>query len=223
MSQQLKEALSFLSELKENNNREWFNEHKPRYESHKNFIKSVFEEVQTKMESYDEIEKLKIFRIYRDIRFSKDKTPFKTHFSCSFVRRGRERRGGYYLHLEPNNSFMACGFWNPSKEDLLRIRQEIAADPDEFKEVVSHSTLHKFWGELQGDALKKAPKGFSPDQAGIEFIRFKQFVFIKKLELKQVLDPDFSTEVSNGFKTISVFFEYMSDVLTTDANGQSLL
>ena len=105
----------------------------------------------------------------------------------------------------------------------MRIRQEIAADPDEFKEVVSHSTLQKFWGELQGDALKKAPKGFSPDQDGIEFIRFKQFVFIKKLEIKQVLDPTFSMEVSNGFKTISVFFEYMSDVLTTDVNGQSLL
>ena len=218
-----KNTISFLKELKLNNNREWFNDNKPQYETHKNSIKLVFEEVQKKMESYDDIEKLKIFRIYRDVRFSKDKTPFKTHFSCSFVRRGRERRGGYYLHLEPKNSFMACGFWNPSKEDLLRIRQEIAADPEEFKEVLTHSILNKFWGELQGDALKKAPKGFSPDQKGIEFIRFKQFIFLKKLDLEQVLDTNFSKEVSNGFKTISVFFDYMSDVLTTDVNGQSLL
>ena len=223
MSEQITAAFSFLKELKENNNREWFNENKPNYEKHKNVIKSVFEEVQKKMEFHDEIEKLKIFRIYRDVRFSKNKTPYKTHFSCSFVRRGRERRGGYYLHLEPENSFMASGFWNPSKEDLLRIRQEIAADPDEFKEVIDHSDLKKFWDRLQGDALKKAPKGFSPDQKGIEFIRFKQFVFIKKLDLEQVLDSNFSVEVSHGFKTLSVFFNYMSDVLTTDVNGQSLL
>ena len=120
-----KSSLSYLKNLKLNNNRDWFAEHKPTFIEAQNNAKGLYAGIRNNLEKYDEIEKFKLFRIYRDVRFSKDKTPYKAHFAGSFSRLGKQLRGGYYLRIRPGESFLAGGFWEPNKEDLLRIRKEI--------------------------------------------------------------------------------------------------
>ena len=123
-----KSSLSYLKNLKLNNNRDWFAEHKPTFIKAQNNAKELYAGIRNNLEKYDEIEKFKLFRIYRDVRFSKDKTPYKHHFAGSFSRLGKQLRGGYYLRIRPGESFLAGGFWEPNKEDLLRIRKEIEVD-----------------------------------------------------------------------------------------------
>ena len=117
-----KNTISFLKELKLNNNREWFNENKDRFNTIRNQVKIFAQEVNDSLNVSDNIEKIKIFRIYRDLRFSKDKTPYKKNIGMAFHRAKPELRGGYYLEISADESFIAVGFWNPNKEDLLRIR-----------------------------------------------------------------------------------------------------
>ncbi|MEM7040250.1 MAG: DUF2461 domain-containing protein, partial [Bacteroidota bacterium] len=151
------------------------------------------------------------------------KAPYKDHWSGGFKRATASLRGGYYFHIQPGASFVAGGFWGPNKDDLLRIRQEIASDPDEFREVLSHPDLRDTFGEMRGSQLKTAPKGFPRDHPGIEFLRFKQFVFRHEFTDEEVLNEDFAANASATFQGLRPFFDYMSDVLTTDANGVSIL
>ena len=124
-----KDASTFFKKLEKNNNRDWFNENKPKFKAVEAEIKTVYNSVFESLNIHDDIDKLKIFRIYRDVRFSKNKLPYKTHFGGSFHRTKPRLRGGYYLHIQPNNeSFIATGFWEPNKEDLLRIRKEFEQD-----------------------------------------------------------------------------------------------
>lgn len=223
MSSIFKSTLNFLLELKQNNNREWFNEHKPEFQIEQKKTKDFFETVKTALEKNDVIEKLKMFRIYRDIRFSNDKTPYKIHLSGHFVREGKERRGGYYLHIEPNGSFLAGGFWNLNKEDLFRIRKEFEMDTEEIREIISQKNFVKHFGKLQGDSLKTAPRGFDKEHPDIDLIRMKQFIVTRKFTDKEVLADDFLNEVEKSFRAMRPFFDYMSDVLTTNLNGESIL
>ena len=117
MAQVPKHTFSFLRSLKKNNNREWFEAHKPEFKSLEADIKMIAEAVTTGLNKEDRIEKTKLFRVYRDVRFSKDKTPYKSHFAIAFHREKPHLRGGYYLHISPGDSFVAGGFWNPNKED----------------------------------------------------------------------------------------------------------
>ena len=114
--------LKFIKDLQNNNNREWFNEHKPRYQQEIELFKSFARTLNDEMSKIDNIERYKTHRIYRDTRFSKDKTPYKNHLSGSLVRATAKLRGGYYFHIEPGNSFVAGGFWAPNSPDLKRIR-----------------------------------------------------------------------------------------------------
>jgi uncharacterized protein (TIGR02453 family) len=167
---------------------------------------------------------MKIFRVYRDVRFSKDKTPYKTHFGGSFHRKKPELRGGYYLHIAPNNeSFIATGFWEPQKEDLLRIRKEFEMDADEMRKIMNNKKFKDTWGDIVGDEVKTAPKGFNKEDKNIDLIKKKQFIFTKKFTDKEILAPDFLNTVDDAFKTIRPYFDYMSDVLTTNLNGESLI
>ncbi len=218
-----KETLNFLIQLKNNNNREWFTENKLEFKRHEQSVKAFFEAVANKLGNHDEIERTKMFRIYRDVRFSKDKTPYKAHLAGSFSRAGAQKRGGYYLHIKPGDSFLATGFWNPNKEDLLRIRKELEEDASELREIIAEDNFKAAWGELEGDELKTAPKGFDKTHKDIDLIKKKQFVFTQKFTDKQVLSANFADEVNEAFRAIRPFFDYMSDVLTTNLNGESLL
>ena len=218
-----KNTLKFLEDLQENNNREWFALHKPTFELHKEATKNFFNTIKYNLEKHDDIERLKMFRIYRDVRFSKDKTPFKSHFAASFSRMGAALRGGYYVRIKPGATFIATGFFGPNKEDLFRIRKEFELDVNELKEILEESQFKELWGRMEGDELKTAPKGFDKAHPNIEFIKKKQFIFTRKFTDKEVLSGNFIAEIDQSFKTVRPFFDLMSDILTTNLNGESLL
>ena len=218
-----KTALTFLKNLENNNNREWFTEHKPEFKNVEVDVKYFYNAVLESLQKHDDVDKLKMFRIYRDVRFSKDKTPYKTHFGGSFHRRKPNLRGGYYLHIAPGESFIATGFWGPVKEDLFRIRKEFEIDDSEIRTILENKKFKDVWGEFEGDEVKTAPKGFNKEHPAINLIKKKQFIFVKKFSDQEVLSPDFLNDVNNAFKAVRPYFNYMSEVLTTDLNGVSLI
>ena len=217
------DVITFYKELSDNNTREWFEPQKKRFKSLELEIKQYAEEIKNNLNETDEIEHAKIFRIYRDVRFSKNKTPFKTHFGISFHRKKPDLRGGYYIHISPGNSFIATGFWNPDKDDLYRIRKEMEVDAKEFREIINKDEFKFHWGNLQGEQVKTAPKGFSKKHPDIDIIRKKQFLFIKKFSDKDVLARNFGEQIITHFKAIRPFFDHMTSILTSDLNGVSLL
>jgi uncharacterized protein (TIGR02453 family) len=209
--------------LSSNNNREWFQEHKGEFTTLEKRVKAFYNDLMGRMRKHDDIEKLKVFRIYRDVRFSNDKTPYKTHFAGSFSRTGKSLRGGYYLMIKPGETFAAAGFWEPNKEDLFRIRKELETDAGEFRKVTQNTEFRKVWGDLVGEELKTAPKGFDKEHPDIDLIRKKQFIFVRKFTDKQVLSPNFIDVVDDSFRQIRPYFDLMSEILTTNLNGESLL
>ena len=217
------DLFKFYNSLSENNFRDWFELHKARFKYLEAEVIMFNEIIKTGLEETDEIEKVKNFRIYRDVRFSKNKTPYKTHFGVAFHRKKPKLRGGYYLHLTPRNSFIATGFWNPNPIDLFRIRKELEIDAQELRDIIAATEFKNVWGGVQGDKVKTAPKGFSKDHPNIDLIRHKQFIFIKKFNDKAVFSPNFYKQVISDFIAVRPFFDYMTNVLTTDLNGVSLI
>ena len=219
-----KETFAFFKILEKNNNRDWFNEHKKEFKAIETEVKQVYNQLFEKLGKHDIVDGFKIFRIYRDVRFSKNKLPYKTHFGGSFSRKKPELRGGYYLHIQPNNeSFIATGFWEPNKDDLLRIRREFEQDDEDIRTIINNKDFKSVWGEFVGDELKTAPRDFDKEHPAIDLIRKKQFIFSKKFTDKEVLSRDFIDNVNASFEAIRPFFNYMSDVLTTNLNGESII
>lgn len=220
-----KSVFTFLNKLEKNNNRDWFNENKPEFKSVEKEVKLFYNAVFENLNKHDDIDKLKLFRIYRDVRFSKNKLPYKTHFGGSFHRTKPKLRGGYYLHIQPNNqSFLATGFWEPAPSDLLRIRKEFEMDDAEIRDILANKKFNSVWGDaFVGDEVKTAPKGFSKEHPAIDLIKKKQYIFTKKYTDKEVMDSGFLNEVDTSFKAVRPFFDYMSDVLTTDLNGVPII
>lgn len=216
-------VFKFLNNLRKNNNRDWFGENKDKYVSAHESVISFADDLLAEMKKHDDIEtasgKKSLFRIYRDVRFSKDKSPYKTHFSGSFKRGTKWLRGGYYFHLEPGNIFIGGGFFSPSKEDLQRIREEIAEDDEPMRQILNDKDFKKYFGELQGEQLKTAPKGFDKEHPAIDLIRYKQFYFMSSFSDEEAQSKDFAKKVSERFALLRPYFNYMSEVLTTDANG----
>ncbi|ALJ04199.1 hypothetical protein APS56_03125 [Pseudalgibacter alginicilyticus] len=219
-----KETLDFLKKLEKNNNREWFNEHKKEFKAIEDKVKDVYNSIFESLKTHDDVDKIKIFRIYRDVRFSKNKAPYKTHFGGSFHRTKPQLRGGYYLQIQPNDkSFIATGFWAPNKEDLLRVRKEFEIDDSEIRDILNNKIFKNVWGNIVGDEVTTAPRGFNKEHEAIDLIRKKQFIFIKKYTDKEILEPNFIENVNDAFKIIRPYFNYMSEVLTTDLNGESTI
>ena len=218
-----KDVVGFLKELKANNNREWFAENKKSFKAVESVAKDFYNALMDELNRHDDIEKLKMFRIYRDVRFSKDKSPYQPHFAGSFARAGAQRRGGYYLRVRPGESFIAVGFWQPNPKDLLRIRKEFERDTTEIRKIMGDKKFTSIWGQMEGEEVKTAPKGFNKDDPNIDLIRKKAFIFVRNFSDKEVLQSNFLDTINDSFKAIRPFFDYMSDVLTTNLNGESLL
>lgn len=218
-----KTTLDFLKALKENNNRDWFAAHKDEFQQEHKKAKSFYNAVMEQLKSHDAIESFKMFRIYRDVRFSSDKTPYKPHFAGNFVRATNKLRGGYYLRIRPGESFLAGGFWEPNKEDLLRIRKEFEMDATEIREIMNHPTFVKYFGKLEGESLKTAPRGFDKEHPDMDLIRMKQFIVTRAFTDDEVLAPNFLEEINNTYKAMRPYFDYMSEILTTDLNGVSII
>ncbi len=220
-------VFDFLKQLKKNNNRDWFATHKERYLSQLSQIEAFADTLLIEMNKHDVIETLSgkksLFRIYRDTRFSKDKTPYKTHWSGSFKRATKKRRGGYYFHIEPGNSFVAGGFWVPDTQDLKRIRDEIAYDASALRKILKSKSFIDTFGTLYGEQVQNAPKGFTTDHPAIDLIKYKQFILMRKFSDKEVSGDNFLKQINDTFKKMRPFLDYMTEVLTTDENGISIV
>lgn len=219
-----RDVFDFLKQLKSNNHRDWMQEHKKQYQANEKLLKRFYGEVEAELNKTDEIAKVKVFRINRDIRFSADKTPYNVHRSVSFSRAGAHRRGGYYLRIEPGNTLMAGGFFGPEPADLLRIRKEFEMDASEIRKILDAKKFKDaFGGFNQEYAVKTAPKGFSKDHPDIDLIRLKSYFVTHSFTDKEVLSPGFKDKLVAHFLLLRPYFDYMSEVLTTDLNGVSLL
>ena len=218
-----KESLDFLKTLSKNNNRDWFNNHKDLYlEAHNNII-AFADALLFEMNKHDELEtpsgKKALFRIYKDVRFSKDKTPYNIHWNGAFKRATNKLRGGYYFNINPGSSFLAGGFWGPEPQDLKRIRQDIDLNYEDWKKLLTRKSLINTFGKMTGEQIVSAPRGYAKDHPAIDLLRYKQFIFKHEFPDKEVCSPDFVYKVSDTFKKMRPFLDFMSEVLTTDANG----
>ena len=219
-------VFTFLKNIKKHNNRNWFNANKESYiEQHKaviHFADALIEQ----MNKYDKIEtpsgKKAVFRIYRDVRFSKDKSPYKTHFGLHMSRATKLLRGGYYFHIEPGKCFVGGGFWGPTPEDLNHIRKQIALDPKPLRNIIKSKNFKKNFGKLEGEKLVNVPRGFEKDHPAADLLKHKQFLISKAIPEKVLLSKKGLDEVVKSFRAMRPFFDYMSDILTTNTNGESL-
>ena len=218
----LSSSVSFFKKLKKNNNRDWFAENKPKFKKLELEIKAFGEELKDRLNEFDNVDRFKLFRIYRDVRFSKDKTPFKTHFGLTWHRTKPLYRGGYYLHISPGKNFLACGFWDPNPNDLKRIRKELEYDAKELRDIISSKEFFSVWGNLEGSELKTAPRNFDKNHPDIDLIRKKQFIFSISYSDEEVCEPQFINKLENALKMVRPFTDYMSDILTSDENGEPL-
>lgn len=220
-------TLDFLDDLKKNNNREWFQENKSRYDlSHQEMV-NFADSLLKLMNEDDVIEtvsgKKSLFRIYRDVRFSKNKLPYKTNRSGSFRRAGAQRRGGYYFSIEPGNSMIGGGFYAPNKDDLQHLRSQIDTDASPLRNALAQKEFKTFYGELLGEQLKTAPRGFEVDHPNIDLLRYKNFYVMHAFTDEEVLSDDFVEKVAKGLQALRPFFDAMTEYLTTDLNGESLV
>jgi len=216
-------TLQFLKDLAANNNRDWFQANKARYEAALDNMKQFAKSVEKALGETDLLESANLFRIYRDVRFSKDKSPYKNNFGLSLSRATKQLRGGYYLQIEPGDSFAGGGFWQPNAEDLKRIRAEIAVNDQPIREIMADPGFQKYFSTLEGDELKTAPQGIDRNHPALDLLRKKSFVAIRKFTDEQVISDTFLEEVIQSFRAMRPFFDYMSMVLTTNLNGESIL
>lgn len=222
-----KETFRFLKQLAQHNNRDWFNVHKEQYLKAQKNAEDFMDALIARMNAHDQLEtpsgKKSLYRIYNDVRFSKDKAPYNPRFAGYLKRTKPQLRGGYYIWLKPGNSRIACGFSYPNAEDLKRIRLDIAANYEQWNRLLHSKSILSNFGSMKGDKVKTVPRGFSNDHPALDLLRFKQFWFERSFTDRDVLSPDFVNQVNKTFKGIRPLFDYMSEVLTTDLNGESLI
>lgn len=222
-----KSTLDFLKTLSKNNNREWFQKNKERYITSQENVIRWLDALLHELNKHDQLQtksgKESLYRIYNDVRFSKDKSPYNARFAGSFKRIKPYLRGGYYFWIKPGESRIGCGFTYPNSDDLLRIRKDIALNYDVWRKLLRSKKIQTVFGDMLGDQVKTTPKGFVKDHPAIDLLRYKQFWFEKSYTDKEVLAPDFLKQVTLDYKAIRPFFDYMTDVLTTNVNGESIL
>ncbi|MBC7485849.1 MAG: DUF2461 domain-containing protein, partial [Cytophagaceae bacterium] len=191
---------TFLKKIKKNNDRTWFAAHKADYDKAFGELIVFADSVLAHLKKSDDIEtttgKKSLFRIYNDVRFSKDKSPYKLNLGGAFRRATALRRGGYYFHIQPGNSFVAGGFWGPSSDDLSHIRQHIAADPEPLTTILKSKPFKKTFGTLQGEQVKTAPRGYTADHPAIELLRYKQLTIRHDFTDEEVLHSSFHKKVA---------------------------
>lgn len=222
-----KSTFDFLKKLSRNNNREWFTVHKKEYiKAQQNAIEFV-DALISKMNVHDRIEtpsgKKSLYRIYNDVRFSEDKIPYNPRFAGYLKREKPLLRGGYYFWLKPGESCLGCGFTYPRPEDLKRIRLDIQNNYNHWQKLLSTKSIKSTYGTIQGEKVATSPKGFPKDDPAIDLLRYKQYWFQRSFTDKEVLAADFLNKVNQSFKNIRPFFDYVSEVLITDLNGERIV
>jgi len=218
-------VLDFIKDLKQNNNRDWFTENKSRYkeslEEFREFCTELIDGIAVFDPALSELDAAKsIFRIYRDVRFSKDKSPYKTHFGCWMTRGGRKSvNAGYYFHLEPGASFLAGGSYNPPKEELKLIREEILYDPKSWLKTINDPVLQEeFQRGMQEEKLSRGPAGFPADFEFIEELKHKHFIFSKNLSDREVVGRNFVKKAAGDYQKLSTLVYYLNNAMSLKGN-----
>ncbi len=217
-----KRVFEYLTNLKQNNNREWFNEKKASYEAVKEEFEVFIDKLIPGIAGFDEtishhIAKKCIFRIYRDVRFSKDKSPYKTHLGAHITpaknKSDTNAGAGYYIHIEPGASILAGGAYQPQALWLKNIREEIDYNSADFKKIIEADSFKKFFGSIEGEKLKRNPKGYANDHPEIELLKFKSFTAVHNLVDQQVLANDFLDHTIKVFKVLHPFNSFLNQAL----------
>jgi uncharacterized protein (TIGR02453 family) len=220
-------TLDFLKRLSKNNNREWFNAHKDQYVETQENMAGFVEGLIALMSKHDQIEvtsgRKSLYRIYNDVRFSKDKTPYNPRFAGYLKRTKPLLRGGYYFWIKPGGSRIACGFAYPNAEDLKRMRMDILYNYKDWNRILNLKSIQSTFGKMKGEQVKTAPQGFPKDHPAIDLLRYKQYWFERSFADKEVLSKYFLSNVNKAFKSIRPFFDHASEVLTTDLNGEPIV
>jgi uncharacterized protein (TIGR02453 family) len=220
-----KTSLTFLSDLKKNNNRDWFIANKPRYEKYKKDYNDLAAQFIKEMAPLDSsLKHLEVknctFRVNRDIRFSNNKTPYKTNLAI-WMSAGQKNTNlaGYYIHIEPGASFIAGGVYWPDAADLKKIRKEIAFFHDDLEKIVSEKNFKREFGELdrsESNSLKTSPKGYEKDHPAIEFLKLKCFTVTQKIDDSLLEDPEFVKKISKKLIAIKPLIEFLNRALTIE-------
>lgn len=215
-------TIKFLKDLKKNNNKPWFDANRGKYEDAKKdfgeFIQSVIDRHSKNDGSIKELKaKDCLFRINRDIRFSKDKTPYKTNMGASINRGGKKSIfAGYYFHLEPGESFAGGGIWIPMPPELKKVRQEIDYNLDEFKKIITSKKFRSVYGELyKGEdvSLSKVPQGFEKDNPAGDYLKLKSFLAMKKFKEADIASKDLEKQVLEAFNALQPLVEFINKAL----------
>jgi len=221
----MKQIFSFLSDLDRNNTRDWFNENKNRYqealEQFRELASGMIAGISTFDPTLDGIDaKQSIFRIYKDVRFSKDKSPYKTHMGCWMTKGGRKSSdAGYYFHLEPGKSFAAAGVWMPPADQLKLIREEILYNPESYLEVVNELlSLKKYERGGTEDMLKKGPAGFPKDFAHIDELKYKHHIFSRPYKDSELSGKNTASLLTGDFKGLYPLVAYLNHAMSFTGN-----
>ncbi len=214
-----KEFFGFFRELKDNNERGWFNDNKDRYRAEvvgpmSGFIAAIapgLEKVSTRYVADPRPNGGSMFRIYRDVRFSKDKRPYKEHAACQFRHEsGRDAHApGFYVHFAPDEVLYGGGIWKPPGPALEKIRQAIAGDPKAWRKAATDKTLVKCFGEISGDGLKRPPRGFDPDDPNIEDLKRKTFFVMRRVPPGDAESPGFVDDVAGAFRAAKPLMRFL--------------
>ena len=212
-----KETLQFFKEIEKNNNKPWFEQNKPRYEMAKENFLSLITELLPKIRKTEPIveKELKKYasRIYRDVRFSKNKSPYKNNISGLIERATENKKCPLYIHLQPGSSFIAGGVWQPDPTLLKNVRQEIDYNSADFNKIINKKSFIHSFGKIQGESLVRPPKGYEIDNPNIELLKLKQFIVKMDFTDQQVMSKDFPTVIANAFKEAIPFFRFMDTVM----------
>lgn len=215
-----KSTFDFLKALRKNNNRDWFEKNKEKYIAAKENVESLMDDI---LKSFAVLDKKFgsmrgkecTFRIYRDVRFSKDKSPYKTNMGAWMNPNGKKSMtAGYYLHIEPGNCFFAGGVWMPPSDELKKIRQEIDYNAKSFHKVIDEKAFKKYFGSLNDESkLSRPPKGYDASHPEVEFLKLNSFTVWHRLKDEEILSKKFVAEITKGAKLMKPFIQFLNTAL----------
>ena len=208
-------TFQYLQDLKNNNTREWFSTNRKRYDVVKSDFEEIIKELIGSIGEFENMTGVEVkhcnYRIARDVRFTHDKAPYKSWLSASFSEGGRKSgRVDYYLHISENESFLGGGMWAATPEQLAKFRQEIDYNAQEFKAIIYEPNFVRYFGDIQGEAVKSSPKSYSKEHPEIYLLRFKQVFFMHNFTKEEVCSPDFVNKVTQMAKTLKPFLDYFN-------------
>jgi len=215
-------VLEFLTDLSVNNNREWYNANKKRYDESREKILFLTDVFINEIRKFDpDIPALSpkdcVFRIFRDVRFSNDKRPYKTNFGAFIAKGGRKSMyAGYYFHVDPEGSFAGGGVYMPPAEPLKAIRDYMAENGGEFLDITNDKNFKIFYPEMFDDKLKTAPKGFPKDHEYIDLLRYKSFVFSSKIDKSELLSDNLINKIVDSFRQLHPVNRFLNEALTNN-------